>query len=329
MLIRLIVGLAICFAAAQIAAARTWTNRDGKSTEATFVRINGTTVVLLRGNKPLLIPITDLSDADQEYVREQVIAGRKKSPKRDPSDVGAESPAEPHGKPAAPPEGSQPSMETIDPTALRTWTDIQGEQVQGQFVRRQGSMVLLTVNGEQRQYPVSGFCDADRQFIERAAAMVAAAAPPPSSPPSSSPPSSPHPTPHHDSSSPTHASLPPPQLSRHAMRSQNRPPPVLASEPRQTFAPSPPPEVVQPTPSPFVPQYVEEEVMQCMSCNKIVSSNAKVGDKCPHCGTTWDARVDEKGKVVESSPRYRFRGIAGIVFVVIVILSAIVKLAGR
>jgi predicted RNA-binding Zn-ribbon protein involved in translation (DUF1610 family) len=325
MLIRLIVGLAICFAAAQIAAARTWTSRDGKSIEATFVRINGTTVILLRGNKPLRVPITDLSDADQEYVREQVIAGRKKPPKRDPSHVSAESPAEPDVKQAAPTEALQPSMETINPTAVRTWTDIQGEQVQGQFVRREGSMVLLTVNGEQRQYPVSGFCDADRQFIERAAAMVAAAAPPPSSPP----PSSPHSAPNHYSSLPSHASLPPPQLSRYPMRSENRPPPVLTFEPRQTFAPSPPPEVVQPTPSPIAPQYVEEEVMQCMSCNKIVSSNAKVGDKCPHCGTTWDARVDEKGKVVESTPRYRFRGIAGIVFVVIVILSAIVKLAGR
>ena len=39
---------------------------------------------------------------------------------------------------------------------------------------------------------------------------------------------------------------------------------------------------------------------QCMSCNRTVSSNSKVGEKCPHCGVRWTHEEDEYGNTINA-----------------------------
>ncbi|GHC43394.1 hypothetical protein [Roseibacillus persicicus] len=51
--------------------AREWTSNDGKKITADLVRTEGDTVVLLMRGKEFKIPLDRLSEADQEYVREE------------------------------------------------------------------------------------------------------------------------------------------------------------------------------------------------------------------------------------------------------------------
>lgn len=63
--------LMITFSAPALTA-RTWTNSDGKTIEADFVRMVGERVVVLRiGGKEVIYPLVKLSDEDQRYCEEQ------------------------------------------------------------------------------------------------------------------------------------------------------------------------------------------------------------------------------------------------------------------
>ena len=51
---------------------RTWTNREGKQIKATFKELDGTTVkMVLPNGKSAAVPLANLSDADQEWVKSQ------------------------------------------------------------------------------------------------------------------------------------------------------------------------------------------------------------------------------------------------------------------
>ncbi len=51
---------------------RTWLDKkQGRRIEAVFVRIYDGEVVLQRGNRPLKIPLADLSNRDVEYIRRE------------------------------------------------------------------------------------------------------------------------------------------------------------------------------------------------------------------------------------------------------------------
>jgi len=56
---------------------RTWTDRFGNKSTGKFVRMNGNDVVMNRGTKPVSVPFFNLSDADQDYVREVLISQGK------------------------------------------------------------------------------------------------------------------------------------------------------------------------------------------------------------------------------------------------------------
>ncbi|MBN1854169.1 MAG: redoxin family protein [Pirellulales bacterium] len=65
---------------------RTWSDRSGKySIEASFVRIEGNQVTLLKGDgKEVTLPIEKLSTRDRAYVRKQAMTGRSEDKKSDP-----------------------------------------------------------------------------------------------------------------------------------------------------------------------------------------------------------------------------------------------------
>jgi hypothetical protein len=49
---------------------------------------------------------------------------------------------------------------------VRTWTDSRGRQIQGAFVRLDGNLVYLSIDGRERGFPLSGFSKEDQQFIQ-------------------------------------------------------------------------------------------------------------------------------------------------------------------
>jgi hypothetical protein len=70
-----------------------------------------------------------------------------------------------------------------------------------------------------------------------------------------------------------------------------------------------------------------------MKCKKTVR-NAKVGDKCPHCGVTWDVEKmedgryrDADGNVTRTPPRGKAGIVGSIVGVIVFLLIAGLKIA--
>jgi O-glycosyl hydrolase len=63
-----LVALILTLTVAWDAAARTWTDKQGRTIEAEFVRVAQGKVVLSRGGKVVTVPLADLSDADQKFI---------------------------------------------------------------------------------------------------------------------------------------------------------------------------------------------------------------------------------------------------------------------
>ena len=297
---------------------RPWTDRHGRVIEAKFVRLNGDSVVLLKGNKPVMIPLSTLSDADQEYVRQQVSGKAKpKDDEKDPPDAEAK-PGDPEKKaekPATPPlaEGE------------RLWTDIRGKTLAAKFVRVEGGIVYLSHNGQERPYPVAGFGAEDR-------AHIASLAPPPAPP--AVPPSMPSPmaTRPHEFPRPSMPRFP----ERPPMPTVHTTPPSMPRFERPQPPPSPPPVVHTPpsyTPPSYTPPTPSGPMFEmgkaCSKCNKPAPANAKAGDTCKHCGTTWGFEKDEKGNVVGYSSGYMAGKIIGGLVGVIVVISVLLRIFSR
>lgn len=56
-----------------------------------------------------------------------------------------------------------------------------------------------------------------------------------------------------------------------------------------------PPEIPQPRQPVVVPQYEWVEYKYCTKCNKKVSDNAQVGQRCPHCRALWTHDTSSSG----------------------------------
>ena len=69
---------------------RTWTDRFGVKSSGKFVRVDGNDVVLNRGTRVITVPFENLSDGDQEYVREILISQGKEADIPSGTSVGGE-----------------------------------------------------------------------------------------------------------------------------------------------------------------------------------------------------------------------------------------------
>lgn len=100
----IILALLIGWLAAPSLWARVWTDRQGRQTDAQFIRLKGDNVVLQKGMKPLLIPLKEFCDEDQEYIKELT---KGKGGTKSASD----SKSEDAPKDAAPPSAFKPKSE--------------------------------------------------------------------------------------------------------------------------------------------------------------------------------------------------------------------------
>lgn len=96
---------------AAAAKTRTWTDNQGRTMTAQFVRVFEGQVILSRGNKPLRVPFYSLSEDDQEYVKEQLTAkGQAHLIPPPPPKVEQAGPEGNRGSPDGPPGMSRPPM---------------------------------------------------------------------------------------------------------------------------------------------------------------------------------------------------------------------------
>lgn len=68
----MMIGLGLCVALSVMGAPRAWTSVDGKTAVAEFQALEGETLVLLRGNKTLRLPLSAFSEEDQAFVKARV-----------------------------------------------------------------------------------------------------------------------------------------------------------------------------------------------------------------------------------------------------------------
>jgi len=115
----LILGLAL---AGAVASARTWTSVSGSTVEAEFKALQGSLVILESADgKRLMIPLSQLSPDDQQFVREQ--AGPKPPALPSPS---ARHTREPHSSRTAPVPSSTPAVLTGPASAKKDAKDAKG-----------------------------------------------------------------------------------------------------------------------------------------------------------------------------------------------------------
>jgi hypothetical protein len=119
----------------QAATGRQWLDKkQGKRFEAEFVRVLDGTVVFMRGVRTQTMPLVDLGDKDQEYIRREM---------------------ESRGKPWL----------VASPESLRTWTDTQGRTNSAMFIRMIGRDVLLGNTKGTYQVPFELLSAGDQDFL--------------------------------------------------------------------------------------------------------------------------------------------------------------------
>jgi hypothetical protein len=121
---------------------RSWTDRQGRQIEAEFVRVFNGTAILKQGTRILSVPLNNLSEADQAFVNN---------------------------------DGEAPPEEVAQPTPLdaptapekRTWTDLNGNQIEATFVRLHASQVVLEAGGRVKSLDIEKFTDDDHAYVKQ------------------------------------------------------------------------------------------------------------------------------------------------------------------
>ena len=305
---------------------RTWTDSRGRQMRAKFVRVEGGKAVLLKAGKDVSVPLTSLSAADREYVRQRT---EDSTPSPESSISKASSTKTPH--PAGRHDGpwaSKDSVSRAEEKALsagkpkrRTWVDSRGRKALGQFVRmHEGKVIILKPSGILSVSPFE-LCEADQQYVkelldargeshlfpEKPKGYEVAAVSPgrrfnrvpplpsiPRTPPRFSIPSRLQTTPppsHVASSQPRHNPLPDVRSSSFA----HGPGPV-ASRPGYGIRPPD----ISPEGLNDPPQFSQTPSMQeygrtCSNCGKGLPAHIGAGDRCPHCKVYFDYQENADG----------------------------------
>ena len=187
--------------------ARVWTNDQGQTIEAEFVRVSGRMAMLKQGDKTVKAPIARLSDTDQDWIKRfkkidkvrewgpDAVRGRydklsdsevrvrfggdsAKIPISDLTDEDIAHLVERYGMleqelpaeiAARRPEGA-PALEGS--SAPRDWTDLNGRTITAQFVRLEGNAVVIFRKGREFKVPLSKLSEEDQLWAASQAASA-------------------------------------------------------------------------------------------------------------------------------------------------------------
>jgi hypothetical protein len=160
--------------------ARTWVDRDGKTIDATFVRVEeDRSVVLNLAGRTVKVPYDNLSDADQQYVQRQLQARGEShlleglaTPSAAADPAAATNPSEsPATEPAEDAEEEQARDSSSSATGrfpkdeVRIWTDNVGRQIEAKFIRIYLENVVLQQGRKMVQVPLENLSDFDLDYL--------------------------------------------------------------------------------------------------------------------------------------------------------------------
>jgi hypothetical protein len=161
--LRLSIVLVVPAALALPAWGRTWTQRDGKTIEGDFVRLDGEQVVLVVGGKETRVPLASLSDGDQAYAKLFNPASEPAGPTANPFGGGASSPNDsPAIQPTAPTDPSIPDL-----SKSRKWTDRAGKSASGTLHSVSGGKVYLKIGSRLQTVAFEQLIDADQEAVRK------------------------------------------------------------------------------------------------------------------------------------------------------------------
>jgi hypothetical protein len=159
--------LLIALLACTTAEARTWRPKHQAPITGEFAGVNGDKVQIQTRGGITEISYLSLNRADRALVKSSLqIQGRSEEANRlvtlETSGSTATTPAAPatNGEPSA--EGTPDSTSGAGP---RTWRDINGRELQAEFISANAQTVTLRVNGNVQSFPLIGFSQSDRDWI--------------------------------------------------------------------------------------------------------------------------------------------------------------------
>ena len=316
------------------AEARKWTDVAGNQIAADYVRVHEGEVVLRQGTRIIRCPYDKFSELDKAFIRKQMEAERTNAARR----TGINQ----LGGPLAP-EISEDS----EVRELRTWHDIQGKKILGQYAGFSGGLVELIKDGKRISYPISAFSLADQYYVAQilvsegradeiptiqdsndadgAGASEKSNAYDPDAPSGNAPmeggfgssepdylttdPSS------HSPSDPTSSNFPEPSLTGPESQASNSP--TSQTPPGHSDGANPERK----------PSNSRVRVGICSNCNKQVPAHVSAGDRCPHCGVQFEYEERADGSR-EYASQWSERHTRGIVRLSILALFVIVGALG-
>lgn len=354
-MMRLGLGLLLWLIAAAVASAennpRTWTDVQGRTMEAVFVRVVNGTAVFHRGKQVVKVPYSQLSAADQDRIRAQL----KREGHEDqlpPAPVADSIENDEIGGKAEIAKSGSSGNHAAAVEAMRTWTDSDGRKIVARFEHWNGNesdpVILRQANGP-LIVAFNKFSGADQDHLrslvpDRALAANAAGG---NSIASTTPPTPPwNPRAGVPSSQPRPAArtYSPPTATAPTYKPPTSTPPTYAPRPAYTppvytppvyTPPAAPPQQVATAPAPaFQPRSapVMEEHYRCSQCGHDFGPyRPALGSACPQCGATFgyirhaDGRIEGNG----GSSAYEIGEQAGKITAVILVVCAIAWIIKR
>lgn len=330
----------LCSSLPARAEVRTWTDLQGRTTKAEFVRVFQGRAVLKAGTQTLQIPLSQLSEQDQQYVASQL--NRKAGKDKDNDAAG------------------QP---------VRFWTDVRGNQMAASFVQVNGTQVVLNDAGQPRQFNFVELSEQDREHIKgllreqgqeaqiavldsHVEALAKAAAAQQEGHPSSAP-ASPAASGNsaldrmrqrneerRQAEEERRQAYEQQQAAERERRQQQAEEAKQRAEERQQVWQQQTQETQQRRQE-QAQQRSEESLgtttiteFRCSKCNKVVPGNISAGGNCPHCGVyfeytespTGQRQYSPAGSSSWSNVRVTGRAIKGVIFLVVLVCSGVAAL---
>ncbi|MFO0978687.1 MAG: hypothetical protein U0996_19930 [Planctomycetaceae bacterium] len=162
---------------ATVAEARTWRMvGGGRAVVGDFQDVKGSDVIIRTNTGGIeTIPYAKLTKKDKEVVNSNLISqGRQSDVERLKNGESTDSSKDDKSEGMAGKEGEEGGDE--EGSAMRTWTDINGNKLRAELVAVSGVTVQLkTPTGQIQTFPITGFSAADQQFLLTNAASGAAA----------------------------------------------------------------------------------------------------------------------------------------------------------
>lgn len=145
--------------ASTVVEARTWRPKGKPAVIGDFIDVKGDRVQIQTSSGLVEYQYQELSRADQALVK-AALQSKGRSAEATALNQGGQ------GRSETPQPNAEPA-ETGSTATRQRWRDVNGNELEAEFVRVIGPLVTLRVNGIERNFPVAGFSAADQEWINQ------------------------------------------------------------------------------------------------------------------------------------------------------------------